>query len=350
MKKMGRLVMALFLMIGTTAFVLPDNAKQWLFMDPLGREGIATANPNASKEARALLHYLYQIKGSYTLSGQHNFLEAPTKHSNRVWELTSERPAIVGLELGAIQGQTEQEVRNYRQQVVDTAIAAHRAGSIIAITYHAAMPGECYCWDYVNNGGISEQQFKEIITPGTRQHDEWLADIDEVAVYLKHLREAKVPVLWRPYHEMNGKWFWWGGQPQYSQLWDTMFQRYSQHHQLDNLLWVWSPNASNDFAAPIQSYFVGHLRSDILAIDIYNNDFKQSHHDELWQLSAGKPIAIGELGELPEPSLLSGAQHQYVWFMAWGDELEGKNERDKIVRLYQSPRVLHLNDMQKVSK
>jgi len=55
-----------------------------------------------------------------------------------------------------------------------------------------------------------------LIAQGTKLHEAWQAQVDEAADHLKTLRDAKVPVLWRPYHEMNANFFWWGGKPAFN--------------------------------------------------------------------------------------------------------------------------------------
>lgn len=338
----GKTILFAIMLLGLVALFFPEKIRESL-PTPFSNDKsyIPTANPKASDEAREVLRLLYDIKGSHTLSGQHNYLEAPSKHTKRVYRLTGHYPAVVGFELGAIIDHHESDVHRYRKRVVDEAIRANRAGSLVTITYHAALPGECNCWEHVRNGGISRELFEDILTEGTRMHNEWLADIDEVAEYLKALRDARVPVLWRPYHEMNGGWFWWGNQPEYARLWNMMFERYTEYHGLDNLLWVWSPSGPNEYALPFEPFYVGTLRADVLAVDVYYNEYEQSHHDQLLKLAGGKPIALGEVGELPDAELLRGAQNQYVWFMAWGDELEQSNPWKKIHALYTLDRVLH---------
>ncbi|MBO9599934.1 MAG: glycosyl hydrolase, partial [Cohnella sp.] len=120
-------------------------------------------NKNATAGARELLKLLYEIKGKNTLSGQHDYLEMPDHYSNIVKQLTGKYPAINGYELGGIMNQTDEELAAYRDNVIKSAIAWHKSGGIVTITYHMNLPDGCYCWDSVNNGGISTEKFKEII-------------------------------------------------------------------------------------------------------------------------------------------------------------------------------------------
>jgi mannan endo-1,4-beta-mannosidase len=69
---------------------------------------------------------------------------------------------------------------------------------------------------------------------------------------LKRLRDAGVPVLWRPLHEASGNawhtpWFWWGakGAEPYKKLWNMMFDRMNNYHGLNNLIWIYSINWDN---------------------------------------------------------------------------------------------------------
>jgi mannan endo-1,4-beta-mannosidase len=352
MEYQGRSIILLLIFIGISFFILPERSKD---RDPVSpSEAVFSFPPinlKATEEARELLYFLYSIKGKYTLSGQHNYLEEPEAYTLKVKNKIGQTPALHGYELGAIQGQSGEELHKLRQKVIESAIRTHQEGGIVSITYHESLPGECNCWDHVNNGGISKEKFKEIITPGTNLHKELLVDLDEVAVYLKKLKNANVPVLWRPYHEMNGEWFWWGGQAEFAQLWEIMYERLTKVHELNNILWVWSAGSPNAYAPAFEPYYVGPLRADVLAVDVYHNDYRQSYHDQLWVLSGGKPIAIGENGELPDSQILNVDQKQYVYFMTWAKELE-RNELLHVKEIYESDKVLtieKLNEMELVN-
>ncbi len=84
-----------------------------------------------------------------------------------------------------------------------------------------------------------------------------------------------------------------------------MYDRYVNHHHLDNLIWVWNTNAprdrENDEAYAYELYFPGLEYVDVLAADVYHNDYRQEHHDQLVELAEGKVISLGEVGELPLP-------------------------------------------------
>lgn len=278
---------------------------------------IKPVNPSASKEATALLSYLSDLSGKGMISGQHDYLESPDEFNNKLKNASGQYAVLHGYELGAINNQSEETIAGQRQAVVDSAIKWYKGGGIVAMTFHQNLPGTSPEWTNVKMN-LSQAKFDAYVTPGTPQYKALIAELDEVAGYLGELRDAGVPVLWRPYHEMNGNWFWWGQKDNFAKLWDIVYDRMVNTHKLNNLLWVWNPNAPNEWAEPYSNYYPGASKVDVLAADIYNNDFKQSYYENLLKLADGKPIGIGESGELPDPVILSQTQSKWVYTMTWG--------------------------------
>lgn len=298
------------------------------------------ANPNASSEAAALLDRLYATVGNAVYTGQHNYYEHPSQWYDKAAELTGYYPALWGSDFAYYTGG---DFAALRQAMIDEAIAQHNAGTMVTLTYHQTKPMDSATagWESVT-GDVTVAQMTDIVTPGTALYNQWAAQIDEVAGYLAQLRDEGVPVLWRPYHEMNAEFFWWGARPElFKQLWHNMYDRLTHLHGLDNLIWVWSPNAESSWAYDSAPYYPGHNEVDVLAMDIYNNDYRDSYYNKLVQLSGGRPIAIGENGELPDMAMLQQKQPKYVYFMTWSGYLTDKNSLSGIQALYSHPRALN---------
>jgi len=95
-------------------------------------------------------------------------------------------------------------------------------------------------------GHLTDFEWRELLTPGSALNRRWCAQVDVIAGYLKQLQAAHVPVLWRPYHEVNGDWFWWGGRKGKdgsAALYRQLYDRFVNRHHLDNLVWVWNAGA-----------------------------------------------------------------------------------------------------------
>src|SRR5580698_7747205 len=209
---------------------------------------------DASPEATALLQFLCDISGKYTLTGQHNFPNTKSRNSEFASKYIGKTPVIWGTDWGhAKAGDSDSYLA--RPDIVQEAIRQHQLGSIVALCWHAVppttdepgtfrpLPGSDPKMLKSVSGQLLDDQFRDVLTPGTPLYLHWCKQVDVIAGYLKQLQDAHVPVLWRPYHEMNGDWFWWGGRTgQYSTiaLYRQIYDRLVNFHHLNNLVWVWS--------------------------------------------------------------------------------------------------------------
>jgi mannan endo-1,4-beta-mannosidase len=307
---------------------------------------IDPVNPGSSPEARKLLEFLYSISGNKTLSGQHNYPGFRSGYSKRAREITGHTPAIWGQDFGFTGGAGDKDAILHRAPNMEEAIRQHREGSIITLMWHAVRPmdDEPNGWKESVQNKLTDAQWAELTRVGSPLHRRWLQQLTVVAGYLSKLRDAHVPVLWRPYHEMNGDWFWWGFRPGpqgTAALYRQMFEVFTKQFGLNNLLWVWNANKVNDEgnAGPYRDYFPGLDTVDILATDVYHSDYRDSHYTQLLELAQGKPVALGEIGAVPDPTIFI-RQPRWAWFMIWSDFLDGTNSHGAIQALYNDHRVL----------
>ena len=306
-------------------------------------------NPEASPETQKLLDYLYSIQGKHTLSGQHNYPGTISAYTDEAFTTTGRFPVVWGQDFGFTAD--GKDGINHRKAIIQEAIKKDKQGYIITLMWHAVRPidDEPSGWKSSVQNELTDEEWKALVTPGTALHQRWLRQLDVVAEHLKVLRDAKIPVLWRPYHEMNGEWFWWGdkkGEQGYQALWRNMYQYFTGHHQLNNLVWVWNANALvNPKIGDYHAYFPGPELVDIVATDFYGGNYQLEDYYKLLELADGKPIAIGECGELPSPEILQ-EQPRWTWFMTWAGYLQKNNRSDAVQRLFDSQQVLHRKDVQ----
>lgn len=119
------------------------------------------------------------------------------------------------------------------------------------------------------------------LEPNSEENNATLRDFDAIALQLKRLQTAKVPVLWRPLHEAGGKWFWWGSKTsqEAKQLYKLMFERFVEYHKLDNLIWVWS--------TPEADWYPGNQRVDILGFDSYPGSYNYVCREDIYSKLVG---------------------------------------------------------------
>ena len=156
------------------------------------------------------------------LTGQHNYPDTKDRNTKFAADYIGKTPAVFSIDWGfAEEGHKDSYLA--RPGNVKEAIRQHKLGSIITICWHAVPPtgNEPATFQPLPDadtnllqsvqGNLLDQQFIDVLTPGTELYYKWCDQVDTIAVFLKMLQDAKVPILWRPYHEMNGGWFWWGG-------------------------------------------------------------------------------------------------------------------------------------------
>jgi len=283
---------------------------------------IAPVNPSASEEAVKLFEFINSISGKQIMTGQHC---APLVGSTKLsvaHRMTKHYPAVFGQDFGFSYPGYWDGI-NYRQRIVDEAIVRHNEGFIITIMWHAVPPtmDEPVTFREAIQSDLTDEEWQDLITSGTELNERWKSQVDVIAWFLKQLKYAKVPVLWRPYHEMNGAWFWWGQKPGdhgYKKLWSMMYDRYVNFHGLDNLIWVYNTNEFKEGVDPHDTYYPGDEMVDIVATDVYSEGFNQENYDMMLALAGDKPMALGEVGNVPDLEKIR-SQPRWSWFMVWGD-------------------------------
>jgi mannan endo-1,4-beta-mannosidase len=314
--------------------------------------------PNASPEAKALLNYIYSISGTQILAGQHNFPNSGSRNTLFAADYIGKTPPVWSQDFGfAADGDKDSYLA--RPAIIQEAIKQHKNGFIINLCWHAVpptaeepvtfQPGQLAdpAAPFASvQGKLTDKQFRDILTPGTVLYKQWIKQVDEIAKFLKQLQDAKVPVLWRPYHEMNGDWFWWGGRYEgkytTAALYRQIFDRMVKYHKLNNLIWVWSVDRPSQPGREFLKYYPGTKYLDILAIDIYGNDFNQTYYDGLKALSEGKPITLAEVGNPPSNEVLN-KQPDWVYWVVWAGMARGTS-LDEYEKLMANPHVVFMED------
>ncbi len=264
---------------------------------------------------------LYRISGRNTLTGQHNFANEQELNTNFAAIFSGKTPAIYGTDLG-FSAAGDKDSAYSRHQMVQDLIRKFRSGHVIALCWHEVPPtmDEPVTFRGQIQSHLTDQQFDDLLTPGTAIHKHWLAQLDGVAEYLKELQDAHVPILWRPFHEINGDWFWWNGRRGDAthgskQLFRLIFDRLVNFHHLTNLLWVWNPDQPSRADREFVDYFPGQEFVDVFGFDCYG-EFKQQFYDDLNALSGGKVMAISETSNPPAISVYE-KQPKWAYWMRW---------------------------------
>ena len=292
--------------------------------------------PHVLPAAQRLYDYLCSLQGRACLTGQMESTWCGTceLEINFLLSRTGRMPAIRGLDL----------IDNDFRGVVQRALDWHARGGVVTICWHTGP-------DFASSYRESQEQdldWDNAFTPGTRAHDALLTGMDRAVPYLKRLERAGVPVLWRPFHEMDGKWFWWGrgGAEGFVKLWRLMYDRYTHHWGLRNLIWVLG---FSDAPGDLTPWYPGDDCVDILGGDSY----KGGAQGELYRKCAaiapqGMPICYHENGEIPSRAQMEEENAPWVWFMTWHTKwitTEEFNTADKLREVLHDPYFVCLHQL-----
>lgn len=154
---------------------------------------------------------------------------------------------------------------------------------------------------------------------GTWENKVFTEDLKNAAAYLKLLRDADIPVLWRPFHEAAGGWFWWGKDAaSFKSLWIAMFN-YFKTEGLDNLIWVWTTEGND------ADWYPGDQYVDIVGRDVYNKETADcvSEYTSIAENYGNKIVSLSECGTVGLISEQWASGARWSWFMPWYD---GTNE------------------------
>ncbi|MBE9583687.1 mannan endo-1,4-beta-mannosidase A and B [Mucilaginibacter sp. JRF] len=301
----------------------------------MAQQPVKLSNKKATKEARALYNYLLAINGKKTLSGQMD-VKWGDSELKYIQDVTGKQPAIRGMDF-------MDSTENVNE--VDHAINWWRKGGIPTIMWHWGAPtmGQGY------DNSKKEIDINKCFEKGTPENIAFWAELSQKACLLKQLQKAKVPVLWRPFHEMNGNWFWWSkqGPETFKRLWITMYDYFVKEEKLNNLIWVFGYTAKPD-----STWYPGDEYVDIVGADDYGDD---SPHTEMYKLTKAIsnrsiPIAYHECGVPPDPDKCVAEGTIWSWWMEWHTEHLTTIDKEYLKRVYNHDLIITLDEVPDIVK
>ena len=259
----------------------------------------------------------------------------PERGRSDVLEAAGDYPAVMGFDLGGIEMGDEKNLDSVPfNRIREELLAHHRRGGIVTLSWHPRNPyNGGTAWDNQDTVVVSS------ILPGGLQHRKFLLWMKNIRNFLSTLKDdagQPVPIIFRPWHENNGAWFWWGAKQctpkEYHALW-CMLQDYLLSEGFDNLVWSWSPNLGVAGDGSVK-YYPGDDRIDLIGLDAYQwgteADFIRDLNTDLSVLSSfaaerGKLLALTECGlkNLPDPTwwtrVLKPQTDKYpiCYFLVW---------------------------------
>lgn len=193
-------------------------------------------------------------------------------------------PAVIGFDLGHIELGDERNLDgvpfDHMRQLI---FQQYERGGVVTLSWHVNNPltyeegmtfgGTSWIADSTKLHDIEQTTMREVLKEGAT-HDRLVAWVDSVAQFLNSLETlygVKVPVVFRPWHEHTGSWFWWGRDyctpDEYRQLWTLVADRFKKNN-VTNALLAYSPGGVSTPEEYMERY-PGDDLIDILGFDNY---------------------------------------------------------------------------------
>ncbi len=329
------------------------------------------SNPNASDSAKRLYSYLCDQYGKHIIAGQqeycgeHNynlwadpdtFIKDNEAEFEYIMEQTGKQPAIRGIDLLAYRSNTD-----WMDHAPERAIEwVNEYKGIATLTWHWNVPsvegGEEVAFYVESTGNTPFTTFSitKALEEGTWENKQLLADIDAIAAELTKLKEADVPVLWRPLHEAEGAWFWWGaeGPEPCKQLYRLLYDKLTNEYGLDNLIWVWTGYTFPTSAA----WYPGDDVVDMVGYDKYNavdgmpnlSSIASTFYSLVQSTDGQKMVAMTENDSIPSLENLINDKAGWLYFCPWYMNYltsEQNNPVENLVEIYNSEYCITLDEL-----
>ena len=216
-------------------------------------------------------------------------------------------PAVMSFDLGHLELGNDKNLDGVPfDKIRKESVAQYERGGMVSFSWHADNPltGKD-AWD------VSDSTVVRSVLPGGANHAKFIAWLDRVADFLNSIKTddgVKVPVLFRPWHEHTGSWFWWGQalctDSEYDALWQMTYKRMLAKGATQ-LLWAYSPGIEPRDEAEYLRRWPGDCIVDVIGVDCYqyeNRDEYLANLDRSLRIMTavskahGKPMAVTETG------------------------------------------------------
>jgi mannan endo-1,4-beta-mannosidase len=345
---------------------------------------------HATEQTKALYENLFKLSEKHILFGHQHATEyghgwSGDADRSDVKSVTGSHPAVIGVDFMGLSGRPANEIEWNKKNLAKIIADTYDRGGVTTVSWHfnnPVAPGGFYWVD-----SVSKRSVKEII-PGGTHHSEYKAILLTIADLVKTIKGKDgtlAPMIFRPYHEFDGNWFWWGRAhsttDEFKTLWRFTVSYLRDSLQVHNFIYAFSPDCLFNTEAEFLERYPGDEWVDMVGMDDYA-DFGRDGKYNLaaglnklrivsdYAIKANKLAAFTETGleSIPQKNwwtdvLLktiktSGARLSYV--LVWRNDSKspthyyapfpGHVSADDFTRFYNDPYTLFENDLKKIYK
>ncbi|MBC7912573.1 MAG: beta-mannosidase [Pyrinomonadaceae bacterium] len=247
---------------------------------------------DATRQTKTLYTNLNKLSKDYILFGHQHATEYGhgwTGDANRsdVKSVTGSNPAVIGVDFSGFYGRSDSSIAKEKASLKKNIEATYNRGGITTVSWHFSNPvtSTGFYW----KDSVSAQAVKHII-PGASQNEKYkniLRGIADFAKSVKGKNGKSVPMIFRPYHEFDGDWFWWGKShcttEEFTTLWKFTVSFLRDSMDVHNFIYAFSPDCKFTSEEEYLERYPGNEWVDMVGVDNYA-DFGR---DGIYDLEAG---------------------------------------------------------------
>ncbi|MBV5314185.1 MAG: beta-mannosidase [Prolixibacteraceae bacterium] len=357
------------------------------FSPPVSAKKNKLTDSKATAETKALFLNLMKLAQNHTLFGHQHATEygrgwSGDEDRSDVKSVCGSHPAVIGVDISGLTGRSAEAIEKGKSRLQKTVVDVYNRGGVTTVAWHFSNPvsGGGFYW----KDDVSKPAVKYLI-PGGEAHDKYkeiLKTIADWAHSLKGTDGTLAPVIFRPYHEFDGNWFWWGKshctKEEFVALWQFTVSYLRDTLGVHNFIYAFSPD--NKFSNEVEflDRYPGNKWVDMVGMDNYGDMGRDKYDLEKaakklkiisdFALKSGKLAAFTETGleSIPNPEWWTGTLQKVMqmhpmnlcYVLVWRNDVRspthyyapvpGHASVSDFMKFYNDPYTLFLNDLKDI--
>jgi mannan endo-1,4-beta-mannosidase len=235
---------------------------------------------NATPQTKALFLNLHTLSENHTLFGHQHATEyghgwAGETDRSDVKSVTGSHPAVIGVDLGGFSIGSREAIEKTKSNLQKTVVDTYNRGGVTTIAWHFSNPVSKGGFYWVDSLSLPAVKY---IIPGGEAHSKYKEILNDVGGWAKSLKGkdgSLAPMIFRPYHEFDGNWFWWGKahctREEFISLWRFTVSYLRDSLDVHNFIYAFSPDNLFSSQEEFLDRYPGDEWVDMVGMDNYGD-------------------------------------------------------------------------------
>jgi len=235
---------------------------------------------NATKETKALFLNLQRLSRNHALFGHQHATEyghgwSGDQNRSDVKSVTGSHPAVIGIDFSGFSGRSEASIQKSKDALQKIVVDTYNRGGVITVSWHFSNPVSKGGFYWVDS--LSKPAVKYII-PGGEAHEQYKEILQSIGRWVNNVRGADgklIPMIFRPFHEFDGGWFWWGkphsNREEFIALWRFTVSYLKDSLKVHHFLYAFSPDNKFKSESEFLERYPGDAWVDMVGMDNYGD-------------------------------------------------------------------------------